>query len=322
MVQGASKKKTLEEYLEDINNVVGYFASQASRKAGLDFDDAKQEMLIQAWKAYETYDPEIAKFTTYAGWRMKNRIKSLIKRNIQHGPVILIEDDSLVADSRSSATVETERKADSEDREQALDEIEEILERTRILKATRENELACQVLVGLREGKSLSAISKTTNVQLPRLSGVFTHRIKTLGTVEARRCIVRQIEEIETKSRKAKEKGMANKKVVAKKPAERQTKKGGMNDKIEFVGANFVAKGKSRSEAIAGLQAKYPEMSSNYAKTLVYGKMKDEKFAKSERKASAKKPAKKGSKILSKPVKKTVAKASKPTATKEEGFEF
>jgi hypothetical protein len=63
-------------------------------------------------------------------------------------------------------------------------------------------------------------------------------------------------------------------------------------------------------------------MSSNYAKTLVYGKMKDEKFAKSERKASAKKPAKKGSKILSKPVKKTVAKASKPTATKEEGFEF
>jgi RNA polymerase sigma factor (sigma-70 family) len=323
MVQGASKKKTLEEYLKETEKVIGYFASQASRKAGIDFDDARQEMLIQAWKAYETYDPAIAKFTTYAGWRMKNRIKSLIKRNIQHGPVILIEDDGLVADSKTSATEAYERKADSEDREHALIEIEEILERTRALKATRENELACQVLKGLRDGKSLSAISKETNVQLPRLSTLFTHRIKTLGTVEARKCIVRQIEEIETKSRKAKEKGMADKnKKVAKKAAERQTKKGGMNDKIEYVRLNFSAKGKSRSEAIAGLQAKYPEMSSNYAKTLVYGKMKDEKFAKSERKAStSKKPAKKGSKILAKKTSKP-AKAGKPTSTKEEGFDF
>jgi len=320
MVRG-SKKKSLEEYLKEMNSVIRYFASQASRKAGLDFDDAEQEMLIQAWKAYETYDPEIAKFTTYAGWRMKNRIKSLIKRNIQHGPTILIEDDSLVADGRASATRESERKADSEDREQALNEIEEILERTRIIKATRENELACKVLVGLRAGKSLSAISKAEQVQLPRLSTVFTHRIKNLGTSESRKCIVRQIEEIETKSRKAKEKGMAEKNKKAVKKAERQTKKGGMNDKIEYVRLNFVAKGKSRSEAIAGLQVKYPEMSANYAKTLVYGKMQDEKFAKSERKAAAKKPAKKGSKILAKPAKKTAA-VKPATKSKDESFDF
>jgi RNA polymerase sigma factor (sigma-70 family) len=316
VINETREKRSLQEYIKEMNNVIGYFADQASRKAGLDFDDAKQEMLIQAWKAYETYDPEIAKFTTYAGWRMKNRIKSLIKRNIQRGPVILIEDDSLVADSKTSATQDVERQVDREDREQTLNEIEEILERIHNIQNSRPSELACKVFEGLRLGKSLSAISREEDVQLPRLSTVFTRRVRKLGTPEFRCRIVKQIEEIETR----KEKDMTKNTKGSTKKAERQTKKGGMNDKIEFVQANFVAKGKSRSEAIAGLQVKFPEMSSNYTKTLVYGKMKDEKFAKSERKTPAKKMAKKGSKILAKSTKK-VAKPAK-TAPKEEGFNF
>jgi RNA polymerase sigma factor (sigma-70 family) len=317
------EKKALEEYLIEIDKTLGYFAMQASRKAGLDIDDARQEMLIQAWKAYETYDPEIAKFTTYAGWRMKQRIKSLIKRSFLHSTPILIQDmaNANLQDPTASATEEVERQGVVEDREEALDEIEEILERTRVLRSTRENEIACKVFAGLRNGKSLSAISKEEQIQLPRLSTVFTRRVKKLGTLDGRSRIVKQIEEIESKSAKArKEKGMAKE----TKKAERATRKGGMTDKIEYVRQNFVAKGKSRSEAIAGLQTKYPDMSANYAKTLVYGKMKDEKFAKSERKAhtpKAPKAAKKGSKIL--PSKKVAAKkpatAAKP---KDANFDF
>jgi RNA polymerase sigma factor (sigma-70 family) len=308
------KKLELREYLVEIENTIGYFSMQASKKAGLDLDDARQEMLIQAWRAYETFDPSKAKFTTYAGWRMKNRIRSLIKRNVHKGPTILIEDSGLVPDPKSNVVDEVEKRADAEDRESALNEIEHILSKAKSLKSTRENELACRVLEGLRQGKSLSSISKEEGVQLPRISTVFTRRIKNLGTREARSRIVKQIEEIETKSAKsAKEKKMATKKAEAK-----ATRKGGMNDKIEFVRTNFVTKGKTRSDAIAGLQAKYPDMSANYAKTLVYGKMKDEKFAKGERKAAAKPAGKKGAKKAA-PAKKT-PKAAVPATKKE--FEF
>ena len=311
------EKKALEEYLAEIDKTLGYFAKEASRKTGLDIDDARQEMLIQAWKAYETYDPNIAKFTTYAGWRMKQRIKSLIKKSFLHSTPLLIQDmaNANLQDPTASATVELEERMDSRDRERELDEIEEILERIHNLRGSnhKPSELACKVFAGLREGKSLSAISREEQVQLPRLSTVFTRRVKKLGTREFRGRIVRQIEEIETKSAKArKEKGMAK-----EKKAERATRKGGMTDKIEYVRTNFVAKGKSRSEAIAGLRTKYPDMSANYAKTLVYGKMQGEKFAKSERKPRASKSAKKGKLLPKKTAKKPAA--AKP---KDENFDF
>ena len=72
----------------------------------------------------------------------------------------------------------------------------------------------------------------------------------------------------------------------------RSPRKGGLHDKMAWVDAQFCSKGKTRPEAVQGLLKKYPEMSENYARTIVYSQMNEYTFVPArERKAASKKKA-------------------------------
>jgi hypothetical protein len=112
-------------------------------------------------------------------------------------------------------------------------------------------------------------------------------------------------------------------KVAAKKG--RAPVKNGLHDKVEFVRAH--CKGQTRGEAVAALQKKWPDMSINYARTLVYSYMKDDSnlFAagRAKKAKSASKPAKKGSKIIVKKATKAApAKAKKAANDASFGDDF
>lgn len=76
------------------------------------------------------------------------------------------------------------------------------------------------------------------------------------------------------------------KSTVAKKSSKKTTEepkakgrpsiKNGLQDKMDWVDRMYVAKGKTRPEAIEGLLEKYPDITENYAKTIVYSYMKDD----------------------------------------------
>lgn len=105
-------------------------------------------------------------------------------------------------------------------------------------------------------------------------------------------------------------------KVAEKQIAGRKPKAGGLQDKVTFLEKAAVLKGKTRSEAVQMLQEKYPEMTLNYARTVVYSSMKDFEWTKAERKAppvKAKKAEKAAEKVVDKKATKTSAKpAAKP----------
>ena len=107
-------------------------------------------------------------------------------------------------------------------------------------------------------------------------------------------------------------------KAKTKAPVQRASKKGGLVEKRHFVIDNFVTKGLTRPEAVAGLQKKYPDMSVNYARTIVYSQLKDEKWKEAPRQAPVKKAAVKSSKPVPKSTKKGLKKKNEPEEVDEE----
>jgi hypothetical protein len=105
----------------------------------------------------------------------------------------------------------------------------------------------------------------------------------------------------------------------------RKPTKGGMQDKIAWIVSNFVEKGKSRSEALHALIKKYPDLSANYLRNVIYKKMEDVSWAGVSKKA-AKKGAKKASNTTKKaPVKKAPPKkkpAKKPAADLDDDDDY
>lgn len=89
----------------------------------------------------------------------------------------------------------------------------------------------------------------------------------------------------------------------------RTPRKGGLHDKIAWVNAQFCAKGKTRPEAAQGLLKKYPDMSENYARTIVYSQMSEYTFVAARGKGKAATSKKKAASSTSK--KSTSSKSSK-----------
>lgn len=83
-------------------------------------------------------------------------------------------------------------------------------------------------------------------------------------------------------------------------------KKGGLKEKIEFVRARFDNKKKNRIQAVEGLMKKYPDISLNYARTIVYSQCSEMNFV-----------AMRGSKPVTKSAPKVSKGASVKTSVKE-----
>lgn len=361
-------KPSFDELVPTIERSVNYLANRVSKRCKIEFDDAKQELLISAYKAYQSYDASKAKFTTYSVWRMTNAAKTLINERMNaqidlntvreadlgsdaNGDMISI--DSIAVDERPNPEEAVLRQlidqAETTSAKQKLDELESLLYRLQNALPYAKNKHAYALFRILRyeeitraDGKAvpvtISEAARRVGIVVQRASTIFTTIIAKLGTPEGKTSIVDQIETAEA-SLQNKESNMAAKKevekkgkgkavVAEKKAAGRTPKAGGLREKIDWLEKNFVQKGKTRSEAVAALQAKYPDMSINYARTVVYSSMKDSNWTPSERKAPAKKtaakeaaPAKKEAKAPAKPEKKAPAKPAKKAAKVEEEFD-
>lgn len=62
---------------------------------------------------------------------------------------------------------------------------------------------------------------------------------------------------------------------TTKKKIGKPVSKDGTIAKENFIKTNFIDKGKTKVEAVAGLIKKYPDIALNYAKTIVYQRMRE-----------------------------------------------
>lgn len=165
-------------------------------------------------------------------------------------------------------------------------------------------------------GVSLSECARRLNVSVTWLSRIFQGLIIPVARLVASKGvdiedsvvynavrILKPKEEnmakkIKKKSRKladAQKRHLKKKPVKAQKAArpekggKRVVSKDGLVAKIKFLEVNFVNKGRTRSDAVKGLTERYPDMSINYARTIVYSQMKEYDWAASEPKAKKKK---------------------------------
>jgi RNA polymerase sigma factor (sigma-70 family) len=318
------KKPDFETCLADIEKTTYFFAHNISKKCKIEFDDAKQELMIAAWRAYQTYDCSKAKFSTYAVWRMKNVAKSLINRTMQNlvhlntareadlnlfdknGDQISLDD--IVIDERidienqvvSAFVDERERK----DATAKLNEIEDLLFQLFSVYPLMKYKHAYDLFRMLRytekrreDGRilplTISEASREMGIVVQRMSTIFKEVIAPLGTAQGRAGIREQISIANMRKENTMAKAKKSKATIKKdsESSGRPARKGGMREKIDWAEKMFVAKGKSRSDAVAGLVEKYPDMSLNYARTLVYSYMKESNWPETERKALTKMPA-------------------------------
>lgn len=326
----SNKKPSFDELVPTIERSVNFLANRVSKRCKIEFDDAKQELLISAFKAYQSYDASKAKFTTYSVWRMTRAAKTLINdrmkalidlRTIREADLGHTDDgdmisiDSIAVDERPNPEEamlhRLVEQAESDEAKKKLDEIEALLDRLQAAIPHMKNKHAYALFRILRyeetvraDGKmvpvTISEAARRVDIVVQRASTIFTQIIAPLGTVEGTASIVKQIEMAEANPKTNKEKSMAakvaekqgKKEVVVEKKAGRTPKAGGLREKIDWLDKTFVQKGKTRSEAVAALQVKYPDMSINYARTVVYSSMKEYDWTASERKAPPKKVAK------------------------------
>lgn len=432
-------KKDFSEYAAEISPSVNYLASTLSSKCSIEFDDAKQEMLFSAWKAYRSYDPSISKFVTYAVKRMKRRSITilskfnkkyvLVKRQMligwlerelvsaqesysnssrksqdmikeitlgalkrirsdlkvttmrnalrfqveymttearQHlGSVverfarnaveriekICVSKDSLYVDEVVERVIEEIQHEPSAE-ECFFEQFEKLLCQDRanriqfLLKEAAEKlggvmrQRAYELFVLLRNEVKLDRknrmvpVERADAMRIMEKSNSYGNRlwkdhIEPLGTKEGRSRIVQQIKQAATKQKfkaiggermAAKKKSAKASKTKSKESKGRTPRKGGLHDKIDWVDAQFAEKGKTRPEAVEGLLTKYPEMSENYARTIVYSQMREYTFTPARRKSAAKPAAKKSSASKSTSAKKGTSKkasAKKKTTSKK-----
>lgn len=123
-------KEDFEVYVAEntFSSAISYLANNLSQKCSLDFDEAKQEMLIEAWKSYKSYDPNISKFVTYSVRRMKKRSITLLHSlNKRQSPLHI--DEAIEAKMVNSPSAEDEffKEEDFKISRSRLDEIQFLL---------------------------------------------------------------------------------------------------------------------------------------------------------------------------------------------------
>ena len=123
-------KEDFEVYVAEntFNSAISYLANRLSEKCSIDFDEAKQEMLIEAWKSYKSYDPNVSKFVTYSVGRMKKRSLTILHSlNKRQSPLHL--DATIEAKMEKTPSVEDDffKKEDLRTAKSRLDEIQFLL---------------------------------------------------------------------------------------------------------------------------------------------------------------------------------------------------
>jgi RNA polymerase sigma factor (sigma-70 family) len=319
-------RSEIEDLLATVERSANYLANRVSKSCKIEFDDAKQELMIAAFQAYKTYDASQAKFTTYSVWRMKKTALTLINSrmhdHVDRNTLTETELESpdsensllegLLVDSASDPYYSVLDRIDEEIKSRAskaeLDEVEELLrqlsETTGFAYARQSYEIFrkmryCEVL---RDGKyfpiSVTEIAAEMGMLVQRVSTLFAHNIVPLGTPKGRARIREQIATAAETARRKQEATMAQAKKSSKvtkqedTKAGRKPKAGGLQEKIAYLEKVAVAKGKTRSEAVKIIMEKYPEMTINYARTVVYSGMKNSDWPATERKAPAPKAKK------------------------------
>lgn len=255
-----------------------------------------------------------------------------------------IDPITMLSDTRSEPSAMLLPTAEDDERaavNEVLDEVESVLElavevnRLRNVKRSIEQhaltifrKLRYETITrhdGLVVAKTVTKVAQEMGIVVQRVASIFAQKIKILGTEQVRESTREQLEALKAQAKidqevasMAKSEKKAVKKPVAKKSkAEetvgRQPRAGGQHDKVEWVRKNFVEKGKTRGAAIEGLVAKYPQMSVNYAKTIIYTHMREENWAATERKAPTKTAEKPAAKKVATKKPATAKKATKTT---------
>jgi RNA polymerase sigma factor (sigma-70 family) len=160
------------EQLHKVEKSITYFSFKLASQSSMEFDDAKQEMLLAVWQSSKKFDPAKGAFTTFAVRRMRNRMKTLLDKYINSYNDASIEDDGEVID---------ERTATPED-EMLLDDIQERL----ASKATNSicDERAYTMFVLMRGGCTMGEVAQKMDVRTSWLSRLFNEKIRRVANAE------------------------------------------------------------------------------------------------------------------------------------------
>lgn len=267
--------KAFEKLIPEIEGTLKHYARDVSRKSTIEYDDALQELMIAAWKSSQTFNKNKGSFNTYATWRIDRRHKTLITRDNEkqvyedkEGNVIYYNFSSIHSEDGDIEIVDTrgepeasfirseEQEKNSEIANRKLDEVETALEMTASSTAKKIDQYALHIFKHLRKekqredglfiAKTFSDIAKKLDISPQRVSYIFNKKIRSVGII-----MIKSTEE------------------------KKDIKVTGLRAKIEWIDEVAVKNDKSKSEAVQMLLAKYPEMSDNYAKTIIYTYMKD-----------------------------------------------
>ncbi len=350
----AKNKLPFDHYVAEAKTSLDVWARYIHQKTGnkVPFEDARQEMLISAWKSYQSYDPSVYKFTTYAVHRMMNTAKTILDNFYKRPDALDLsidvhmnsceDDDEIsyidnIADDRPNPLESLIQQADYAEETrplkgiELLDEIEKILvkfaeyEKSRKKKNLAGDTHALTIFRKLRYEhkrrpdckevpKTCTDVAKEMGLVVQRVSSIYTTRIAILGnSVLRKRIIALQATGQEVDMAKAKTKVVEAAAKVGRKPT-----KDGLQSKIDWLDREFCKKGKSRAQAIEALTTKYPDISPNYAKTLVYNKMPPSQgFEWAEGTRGRKATEEKATKGTKKPAGKTKAEAAPAKSTKK-----
>lgn len=162
---------------------INYYASSVSKNSGMEFEDAKQEILLRMFKASKKYDEKICKVNTYFITVIKRECMRLIKKNIER----LRKEERLFINDEAKCAIFTviyngqhpqqklidrtiNLKVFIEDKvltKNLLDDVEKGLEKPYLF-----------ILQMLRKGYNLESISENMEWSKQRICNSFRNKIK------------------------------------------------------------------------------------------------------------------------------------------------
>ncbi len=181
-------KKSFADYWNEVKKSAKYLAIQTSYKCPLDSDDVLSEFMVDAWKSYESYDPERGvQFNTYALHRMHNHRKTLLNKSIQDqengkAPAPL-EDEILftaIDSSNQAFPLMEDEILELLETNRTLDLIENLLKDRQELSSQdqRAHDIFCKMRY---EGKSRADCGRDFKITNTWLSQIFSKKVKAAG---------------------------------------------------------------------------------------------------------------------------------------------
>jgi len=166
-----------ENIVKMLEKNINYYASYVFRNSGMEFDDAKQEILLRMYKAFTNYNEKKSKYNTYFITVIKNECIRLIKETIKENKK---KNKLFVADQINVIVFENNLDIDF------LTNLKVFFEENTLngyifdkIESKLGNNQA-KILKMLRNGYNLKAISEELNWSKQRVCGSIKYKIKPI----------------------------------------------------------------------------------------------------------------------------------------------